>query len=145
MMQMCNRPHCAIRRHKHDFTFADFLELDQHYRNIANSFKDDTSEKNIENYKILSDNLSKYNRLVCYNILLDMVRFFDSFRIKDLEFKKLAALYVFSMCRTIHAIKFMHTEKPALKEAIYGAYYTVLKEGQDDERFVSEMEKLIPF
>ena len=144
-MQYCFRPHCAIRSHNHDFTFADFLELDEHYRKIARSFKDDTSEKHIENYKILSDNLSKYDRRTCWHILLSMVKFFESTSRMDFEFRKLAALYVFSMCRTIHAIKFMHTEKSTLKEAVYGAYYRVIKEGNDDERFVSEMEKLVPF
>jgi len=144
-MQYCARPHCAIRSHNHVFTFADFLELDEHYREIARSFKDDTSEKYIENYKILSDNLSKYDRYTCYVILLGMVRFFESTNRLDFELKKLAALYVFSMCRTIHMIKFMHTEKSTLKEAVYGAYYRMLEGGKNDERFVSEMEKLVPF
>ena len=145
-MQYCFRPHCAIRSHKHEVTFADFLELDEHYRNIARSFKDDTSEKFIENYKILSDNLSKYNRHTCHRILLGMVKFFESSKgMLDFEFRKLALLYVFSMCRTIHMIKFMHTEKSVLKDAVYGAYYRMLEGGGNDELFVSEMEKLVPF
>jgi len=144
-MQYCTRPHCAIRSHKHEVTFADFLELDEHYRKIARSFKDDTSEKFIENYKILSDNLSKYDRQTCRRILLDMLRFFESTNSVDFEFKKLAALYVFSICRTIHVIKSMHTEKPELREAIYGAYYRMLEGGGNDERFVSQMDKLLPF
>jgi hypothetical protein len=144
-MQYCTRSHCAIRSHNHEVTFADFLELDEHYREIARSFKDDTSEKHIENYKILSDNLSKYDRRTCYDILLGMVRFFESTNSVDLDLKKLAALYVFSMCRTIHIIKFIHTEKSTLKEAVYAAYYRMLRDTKNDERFVSEMEKLVPF
>ena len=145
-MQYCFRPHCAIRSHKHEVTFADFLELDEHYREIARSFKDDTSEKFIENYKILSDNLSKYNRHTCHRILLEMVKFFESSKgMLDFEFRKLAVLYVFSMCRTIHMIKFMHTEKSALKEAVYRAYNRMLEGGGNDERFVSQMDKLLPF
>jgi len=146
IMQTCYRPHCAIRSHNHNFTFADFLELDDYYRNVAHSFKNDISEKNIDNYEILSDNLSKYNRHTCCLILKKTLDFFNEVKcMQDLELKKLGALYVFSMCRTIHITKFMHTENSTIKEAIYGAYDRILKEGYNDKRFVSEMEKLSPF
>ena len=144
-MQYCFRPHCSIRSHNHGSTFADFLELCDYYRDIARSFKDDTSQKNIENYELLSDNLSKYDRYTCFKILKNILVFFESANSVDSGFKQLLALYVFSMCRTLHMIKFMHLEKPNLREAVHGAYYRLLKQGGNNKHFVSEMEKLVPF
>ena len=139
-MKVCIRPHCAIRSHKHnDVTFADFLELDEYYRKISHSLKND---KNIENYKILSDNLSKYNSRACFHILKNMLACVAYEQ--NLDLKKLKALYMFSMCRTIYFIKFINTQKPILREAIYGAYNRVLKQVEDDKLFVSEMEKIVP-
>lgn len=137
-MRNCTRPHCAIRSHNHEVTFADFLELDDYYRNISRSFIND-DKKNIDNYKLLSDNLSKYNSRTCLRILKEMVDYVNNEQ--NLDFRKLKALYIFSTCRTLHMIKFIHTEKSKLKESIYGAYDRLLK--VDDQRFVLEMEKLV--
>jgi hypothetical protein len=136
-MFTCTRPHCAIRSHKH-FTFADFLELDEHYRIIARSVKDD----NIENYKILSDKLSKYNGHTCVRILNNMLICVE--HEKNLEMRKLKALYVFSMCRTLHFIKLIRTETPIVRDSIHDAYNRLLKQAENDKLFVSEMEKLRP-
>ena len=142
-MNSCTRPHCAIRSHKHDFTFADFLMLDQKYRAIAQSL-DNTSVKNIKNYKILSGSLELYDRRVCYEILVELLKYFES--VKNLDLKKLAALYVFSICKTGHIIKFMQTEKSQLRNEMINAYNRVLREAErdGDRLFVSEMKKLVP-
>jgi hypothetical protein len=138
-MQICIRPHCAIRNHNHDSTFAEFLELDEYYCNIASSFKYD---KNIENYKILSDNLSKFDQLTCMHIINDMLICVENET--NPESRKLKILYLFAMCRTIHFIVFMKTVNSKLKEAIYGAYNRSLKDGKNDKLFISEMEKVVP-
>jgi len=147
-MKTCTRPHCAIRSHNHDFTFADFLMLDEKYRAIAQSFKDvdntSTNIKNIKNYKILSGNLELYNRSFCYDTLVELLNYFDS--TKNLDLKKLAALYVFAICKTAHIIKFINTEKPKLKNEIINAYNRVLREAEigGDIVFVREMKRLVP-
>lgn len=136
IMLTCTRPHCAIRSHKHSVTFADFLELDEHYRILARSVKDN----NIENYKILSGGLSKYNFTICKDVLVEMLKSFE--HEKNLELKKLKTLYVFSMCRTLHIIKLMSVK--IFRDSVHDAYNRVLKEGENDKLFVSEMKKLRP-
>lgn len=140
-MQLCTRPHCAIRSHNHDFTFADFLMLDEKYSKIARSLKDVDI---IKNYKILSGSLELYDRRVCYESLVELLKYFES--VKNLDLKKLAALYVFSICKTGHIIKFMQTEKSQLRNEMINAYNRVLREAErdGDRLFVSEMKKLVP-
>ena len=69
-----------------------FLMVDEKYRIIDQSLKDvdNTFTKNIKNYKILSGNLELYVRCVCYNILVELLNFQESF--KNLDLKKLSAL-----------------------------------------------------
>lgn len=145
-MQVCTRPHCSIRNHHHDFTFADFLQLNDHYRKIARSLKDvdNTSAKNIRNYLNLSNSLLLHNKRVCYDILVEMLKFQET--ATNLDLRKLAALYVFSMCKTRHIINFIESEKPLLKNVMCDAYNRVLKEAESigDKLFVSEMKKLVP-
>lgn len=140
-MQLCIRPHCAIRSHKHDFTFADFLMLDEKYRKIARSLKD---VENIKNYKILSGSLELYDRHICCEILFELLKYFES--IKNLDLKKLVALYVFSICKTGHVVKFMQTENSKLRNEMINAYNRLLRDSErdGDRLFVSEMKKLVP-
>ena len=145
-MQVCTRPHCSIRSHHHDFTFADFLQLNDHYRKIARSLKDvdNTSGKNIRNYQNLSSSLLVHNERACYDILMELLKFQE--KAKNLDLRKLGALYVFSMCKTRHIINFVESKKPILKNVMYDAYNRILKEAEltGDILFVSEIKKLSP-
>ena len=51
-MPICLRPHCAIRSHHHDITFADFLQLSPHHCELA---KTKTSIKVNDNKGFIDD------------------------------------------------------------------------------------------
>ena len=102
-MNICIRPHCAIRSHKHDtLTYASFLGLSEHYQQVALLyFSREREIKNIQNHKVLSQPFCETKTFV--GIIRGMM--LDVETELCIEMRKLLVIYIYYMLNTVQALK----------------------------------------
>ena len=135
-MYTCFRPHCAIRHHNHDITFANFLRLSTKHCDLSNT---KTSIKNIDNkgfiddYILLSKSWSGDVR-VCLLIIRKRLREIENE--KCTISRRLRIIYLFSLVETekIKILRKMYTNfDQAIKNKYNQMKYELAYEEDPDE------------
>ena len=72
-MPICLRPHCAIRSHHDDITFADFLQLSPHNCELAKTIKLIDNKGFIDDFMFLSASRPGNTEIKCASIIKNRI------------------------------------------------------------------------
>jgi hypothetical protein len=115
-MPICVRPHCAIRSHHHDITFADFLKLSPYHCDLAKTKTSIDNKGFIDDFMFLSASWSGNTEIKkCVSIIRNRIAEIENE--KCLISKRLRIIYLFSLVET-HKIKIIRKMYNILDETI---------------------------
>jgi hypothetical protein len=115
-MPICLRPHCAIRSHHHDITFADFLQLSPHNCELAKTIKVNDNKGFIDDFMFLSASWPGNSEIKkCVSIIRNRIAEIENE--KCLISKRLRIIYLFSLVET-RKIKILRKMYNILDETI---------------------------